>query len=274
MTNNKPTADYLCPLCNETLLLTGKTYRCSNNHCFDEAKESYVNLLPVQHKHSKSPGDNADMVNARRSFLDNGYYQPLIDKLMSLYHQYATSTLPVFDAGCGEGFYTHQYKTDNNQVYGIDISKSAVKIAAKRYKNCHFSVGTLSHLPFADNSIGWINSIYAPILENEFTRVLKAEGYLLTVTPAEKHLIELKSLIYIDAKEHDTAKNPIENLTLINEEKLNYTMEFNNSNDILNLLSMTPFAFKASAEVIEELKSKQSFSCQADFLIRLYQKSN
>ncbi|WP_286133286.1 hypothetical protein [Colwellia sp. UCD-KL20] len=51
-------------------------------------------------------------------------------------------------------------------------------------------------------------------------------------------------------------------------------MEFSHSNDILNLLSMTPFAFKASAEVIEELKNKQSFSCQADFLIRLYQKTS
>ena len=191
---------------------------------------------------------------------------------MSLYQQYAENTLPVFDAGCGEGFYTHQYKSDNNQVYGIDISKSAVKIAAKRYKDCNFSVGTLSHLPFADNSIGWINSIYAPILENEFSRVLQHQGYLLTVTPAEKHLIELKSLIYIDAKEHDTSKDPIEHLTLISEEKLNYTMDFNNSDDIINLLSMTPFAFKASTQVIKELKNKQSFSCQADFLIRLYKK--
>ncbi len=142
----------------------------------------------------------------------------------------------------------------------------------ERYKDCNFSVGTLSHLPFADNSIGWINSIYAPILENEFSRVLQHQGYLLTVTPAEKHLIELKSLIYIDAKEHDTSKDPIEHLTLISEEKLNYTMDFNNSDDIINLLSMTPFAFKASTQVIEELKNKQSFSCQADFLIRLYKK--
>lgn len=272
MTFTKPTANYLCPLCAQALLLTGKTYRCTNNHCFDEAKEGYVNLLPVQHKHSKSPGDNIEMVNARRAFLDNGYYQPLIDKLTALYQEFANPELPIFDAGCGEGFYTHQYKTDNNQVYGIDISKSAVKIAAKRYKACNFSVGTLSHLPFADNTIGWINSIYAPIIETEFTRVLRPKSFLLTVTPAEKHLIELKSLIYIEAKEHNTLKDPIENLTLVKEEKLNYTMDFEGSNDILNLLSMTPFAFKASPQVIDTLKNSQVFSCQADFLIRLYLK--
>ena len=269
---SKPAPHYRCPICSLFLKLTDKTYRCENNHCFDEAKEGYVNLLPVQHKHSKSPGDNVDMVNARRSFLDNGFYQPLINKLLTLHTQYANGDLPIFDAGCGEGFYTHQYKNDSNQVYGIDISKSAVKIAAKRYKSCNFSVGTLSQLPFNNEQMGWINSIYAPILEEEFTRVLHTNGYLLTVTPAEKHLIELKALIYRDAKEHDTTKNSIDHLSLVAEHKLNYTMNFTHSNDIINLLSMTPFAFKASIELIEELKAKTSFSCQADFLIRLYKK--
>jgi len=271
-TLNKPAACYRCPICSLFLELQSKTYRCENNHCFDEAKEGYVNLLPVQHKHSKFPGDNADMVNARRAFLDKGFYQPLIDKLLALYAQYANAELPIFDAGCGEGFYTHQYKSNANQVYGIDISKSAVKIAAKRYQDCSFSVGTLSQLPFDDNNIGWINSIYAPILENEFTRVLQNKGYLITVTPAENHLMELKSLIYIDAKEHDTSKDPIDNLTLVSEETLNYKMDFTESADIINLLSMTPFAFKASPDVIEQLKAKSEFVCQADFLIRLYQK--
>ncbi len=269
---SKPNANYRCPICLTALSLLNKTYRCENNHCYDVAKEGYVNLLPVQHKHSKDPGDNADMVNARRAFLDKGFYQPLIDKLLSLYKKHADITLPIFDAGCGEGFYTHQYKTDNNQVYGIDISKSAVKIAAKRYKDSSFSVGTLSQLPFNDSEMGWINSIYAPILEEEFSRVLHSNGYLITVTPAEKHLIELKSLIYIDAKEHDTSKDPIEHLTLVSEEKLNYTMNFTAPSDMLNLLSMTPFAFKASTEVIDELKNKIEFNCQADFLIRLYKK--
>ncbi len=270
---SKANINYRCPICSSFLILSDKTYRCENNHCFDQAKEGYVNLLPVQHKHSKSPGDNNDMVNARRAFLDKGFYQPLIDTLLSYYKTYEQDNNAVLDAGCGEGFYTHQYKNQGNKVYGIDISKSAVKIAAKRYKNCHFSVGTLSNLPFEDESLGWINSIYAPILEEEFSRVLSNNGYLLTVTPAEKHLIELKSLIYRNPKEHDTEKDPIENLQLIKEQKLNYTMNFNHSTDMINLLAMTPFAFKASEDVINTLKAKTAFTCQADFLIRLYKKA-
>jgi len=271
-TENTTTSLYRCPLCSSPLPRSNKTYRCNNNHCFDQAKEGYVNLLPVQYKHSKSPGDNKTMVDARRAFLDQGYYQPLIDEILKLYQEFAVDKTIVLDAGCGEGFYTYQHKTPNNEVYGVDIAKDAIKIAAKRYKGCNFSVGTLSQLPFDDGLFNWVYSIYAPLLEEEFNRVLKNKGYLLTVTPAENHLFELKSLIYREAKEHNTSKTPIKIMTLLKEQRLNYSMEFNCGEDISNLLAMTPFAFKATASLLTELRAKTQFSCQADFLIRLYQK--
>ena len=143
-------AQYRCPLCQQALLLVDKSYRCENKHSFDQAKQGYVNLLPVQFKHSKEPGDNKAMVQARRAFLDKGYYQPLIDSMLALYEKYGDKTAAVFDAGCGEGFYTHQHKTELNKVYGVDIAKETVKIAAKRYQDCFFSVATLSDLPFKD----------------------------------------------------------------------------------------------------------------------------
>ncbi len=265
-------ANYLCPLCQHTLKLTDKSYRCDNNHSFDQAKQGYVNLLPVQFKHSKAPGDNKSMVMARRAFLDKGFYQPLVDKMLKLYQQYGQLDAPLLDAGCGEGFYSDQHKMPNNQVYGVDIAKETIKIAAKRYQNCHFSVGTLSKLSFSDNYFGWLTSVYAPILEDEFTRVLSQNGYLLTVTPAQQHLYELKQLIYTHANEHDINKAPIKALKLVAEETLTYPMHFDNSDDVLNLLAMTPLAFKASSELIEQLKNTEQFTCQADFILRLYQK--
>ena len=263
---------YLCPLCQQALSLIGKTYSCSNKHSFDQAKQGYVNLLPVQFKHSKAPGDNKSMVLARRSFLDKGFYQPLVDKMLALYQEYGQLNAPLLDAGCGEGFYSHQHKMASNQVYGVDIAKETIKIAAKRYQSCHFSVGTLSKLSFSDNFFAWLTSVYAPILATEFTRILKHGGYLLTVTPAQQHLYELKQLIYRQANEHDISKSEINGLKLVTEERLSYTMNFDNSDDVLNLLAMTPFAFKASTDVIEQLKNTPTFNCQADFILRLYQK--
>lgn len=265
-------ANYRCPICQLPLKLRASHFSCQNNHCFDVAKEGYVNLLPVQQKRSKEPGDNKAMVNARRAFLEQGYYQPLIERLVSLYSQYGRAAGNVLDAGCGEGYYTAQHKTDSNAVYGVDIAKEAIKKASKKYKDCHFSVATLSHLPFDNDHFDWLYSIYAPILEAEFTRVLKSDGYLLTVTPAEKHLFELKSLIYRSAVEHDAERAPIQNLSLVIEEKLSYSMTVKTGSDLINLLSMTPFAFKASEETKAQLENTLNFTCQADFLIRLYKK--
>lgn len=266
-------ANYLCPLCQSALKLTQKTLRCSNNHCFDYAKEGYVNLLPVQFKHSINPGDNKAMVNARRAFLSAGHYQPLADALVKLAQQHSVQVSSMLDAGCGEGFYTHQFAQTFNDVYGIDIAKEAVKKAAKSYKDCHFSVGTLSKLPFDDGHLDTIVSVYAPILEEEFTRVLSKNGLLITVTPAKNHLFELKSLIYDNALPHDEEKPRVLNLVKIHHQKLNYTMALSSVDDRLNLLSMTPFAFKASEQCIEQLKTLTEFSCQADFDINVYQKA-
>ncbi len=84
--------------------------------------------------------------------------------------------------------------------------------------------------------------------------------------------MQLKQKIYNDAKEHDEEKLPIEHLKLVHQESVSYEMTLTNGEDTLNLLSMTPFAFKASEEVKTQLLNSHNFICQADFLIRVYQK--
>ena len=98
-----------CPLCQHPLSQQGKTWRCEHRHSFDEAKSGYLNLLPVQHKNSKQPGDDKTMLNARRCFHDGEGYLPLMQSITSHIIQHTQSAQwPVFnlyDAGCGEGSY-------------------------------------------------------------------------------------------------------------------------------------------------------------------------
>lgn len=264
---------YLCPICDNKLVLNLKSFQCANKHSFDQAKEGYVNLLPVQHKHSKDPGDNKEMVNARRTFLESGFYQPLRDELIELYKRHGKNG-NVLDAGCGEGYYTSAHKSDTNHVFGVDIAKNAVRIAAKKYNDCQFSVASIAKLPFADKQFSWLYSIYAPIKTEEFSRIIKDDGFLITVTPAANHLWELKELIYQTPKQHNTEKQHLSGFKLIQEKNLNYKMTFEHSEQSLSLLAMTPFAFKTSTELFTALKQSNPFICQADFMIRIYQKNH
>ncbi|MFQ3199262.1 MAG: 23S rRNA (guanine745-N1)-methyltransferase, partial [Paraglaciecola sp.] len=175
---------WICPACQSPLTLTERTYSCNQAHAFDRAKEGYVNLLLAQHKRSKEPGDNKEMVNARRAFLQQDYYQPLalhLAKLIGKYH--VGQQLAVFDVGCGEGYYLNCIiqslleASDMRITSGaLDISKIAVQKAAKKYPDSYFAVASSFNLPVANDSQQAIIQIFAPSSENEVYRVLAEEG--------------------------------------------------------------------------------------------------
>ena len=78
----------ICPICQAPLQILDNGVACPASHRFDRARQGYLNLLPVQHKNSRDPGDNAAMVEARRRFLDGGYYAPLAKRLAELAASY------------------------------------------------------------------------------------------------------------------------------------------------------------------------------------------
>lgn len=108
------------------------------------AKEGYVNLLPVQHKRSRDPGDSAEMMQARRAFLDAGHYQPLRDAIVGqLRERLDEKAAVVLDIGCGEGYYTHAFADALPEIttFGTDVSKVAIKRrrnAIRRSLLCRF----------------------------------------------------------------------------------------------------------------------------------------
>ncbi len=134
----------ICPLCQTGLLSSPTGVQCSNRHSFDRARQGYLNLLPVQHKASRAPGDNAEMVQARRDFLSAGYYQPIADFLCR--HAISAEIDSWLDIGCGEGYYTGQLANalDASLAYALDISKEAVRQACRRSNSVEWMVASLS----------------------------------------------------------------------------------------------------------------------------------
>lgn len=263
---------YLCPLCQQPLQLQQNQYRCSASHSFDIAREGYVNLLPVQHKGSKDPGDNKAMMLARRQFLQAGWYKPLSDRLNELALSLSPAT--ILDLGCGEGYYSGRLAAvlPNSSLCGIDISKAAIRYAAKSYPQQQFAVASAYQLPFADDSFELILRVYAPSQPAELKRVIRSGGYLLTVTPAPHHLVEMKHVLYPQVRLHPETITDIEGFSHQQRQQLSYPLHFTQQQDLDNLIQMVPLAWKFTPEIRQRL-FEQSPAISIDFYIDLYQET-
>lgn len=264
---------YLCPLCHAPLAPEEKSFVCPQGHQFDKAKEGYVNLLPVQHKGSKDPGDSSEMMQARRAFLDAGHYQPLRDAICQLLEQATPVTL--LDIGCGEGYYTAGFaqivEKQNGITWGLDVAKVAIRYAAKRYPQVQFCVASSHRLPFDNNSLDAVVRIFAPCKAEELARVVKPGGVVITATPGPRHLMQLKGLIYDNVVLHSTESESLTGFVAEQTQQIGWPMALQ-GNEAVALLQMTPFAWRARPEVWETLTAETAFNCETDFVIRVWRR--
>ena len=91
---------YICPKCKAPLLFSERVAKCAAGHSYDRAKEGYYNLLLTSV--GGTHGDNKEMIDARRTFLDAGYYEPLSDALNTLVCKNLAEGGTVLDGGAGD----------------------------------------------------------------------------------------------------------------------------------------------------------------------------
>ena len=259
----------ICPICKAKLVKEKPAWYCENGHSFDVARQGYVNLLTVQQKHSLHPGDTAEMVLARRRFLETGYYRPIAEKVRELLNKFCPDAVSVLDVGCGEGYYLSQL--DHHERWGIDISKDAVRYAAGGHKDIHFLTATASHLPFQEESFDALLSMFALTMDEEFSRVLREEGIFIQVLAGESHLLNLKRIIYPTITEKEKTR-PIElkGFTLIHSESIRFPFRLNNRQSVQDLLSMTPHLWRISKEGARALAETEQLTDEADVLFHVY----
>ena len=237
---------FCCPICGAPLLREDSVYICPSRHSYDIAKEGHTHLLPANRKHSKMPGDDKGMASARRAFLDKGYYTPLRNALRELAVSLTGDTPRVLDTGCGEGYYTagvwHALLEAGKmpQMAGIDISKFILRLAARREKSVEFAVASSYHLPVADSSIDLILNCFSPLALEEFRRVLVSGGHFLYVVPSEKHLWELKEVLYDHPYPNEVKETPYEGFRYVTIRHVEETIHLENQQDIHALFQMTP----------------------------------
>ncbi len=274
--------EFRCPLCAEPLYANVQGLACAHGHQFDRAKEGYFNLLPVQKKNSKEPGDAKAQLQARRQFLEAGFFDPLKNLLLDLI---PATTQTLLDIGCGEGYFTRAMATRMTQgnTYGVDIAKAGIRLAAKsavqmqnqsphpplsRIQQQFYAVASAYDLPFADHSMDVITRVYAPSRDAELYRVIKPGGLLVIVAPAENHLLGLRQRIYTALRPHTPPVQPM-GFTLVEQHRLNGTLSIGEDVMVGALLSMTPFAWKIPADLRRDLQA-EGLKDQFDFSFSVY----
>lgn len=100
----------------------------------------------------------------------------------------------ICDAGCGPSGHIGKYLFDKGiKVVGVDISEKCVELARINNPEMKFECADIVNMPFDDNTFNGLISYYSIIntpkiyvskLFNEFSRVLKTNGYLLVAVKA------------------------------------------------------------------------------------------
>ena len=267
---------FVCPKCKAPLEERGGAAVCQMRHSFDRSREGYFNLLlgSVGGTH----GDNKDMIAARRSFLALGHYRPLADLVAEMAEKSIHGSGLVLDAGLGEGYYTEivaeklKASSEEVSVIGFDISKDAVKRAAKRGSIDSLAVASSYHMPVGDNIVDLVINIFSPQAVEQTLRVLKPSGEFIMAIPGEEHLFGLKSKIYDTPYKNAPTDKEISGFELVEQAELRYTIKLEGQKAINDLFMMTPYAYRTSSEGRARVLALDELTTDAHFIVLRYRK--
>lgn len=259
-----------CPACRKPLdKINSNSLACEHGHNYDKARQGYLNLLLANQKRRAEPGDSAEMIQARQRFLSAGYYDFLLENMaLALAKEVSAANAIVLDLGCGEGHYTRSLSGQFPawSVWGIDISRAAVKLAATTNKSGSYAVASAVDIPLPDHSVDVIINVFAPLYPDEIKRVLKPDGLLLRVSPAAEHLQQIKALIYKEPRAHELPEIPM-GTRVVFSEVVHRCSRLDNS-ALNNLLTMTPMQWRSDNTMKENFKTLSALDVDFHFLIQ------
>jgi 23S rRNA (guanine745-N1)-methyltransferase len=242
-----------CPVCGQPLQAGPGTLSCPSSHSFDIARSGYVNLLPSRKKLSPTVGDSREMLAARERFLRKGHFAPLEDTIAELATEaidHGAAAGAVAEVGAGTGHYIgdlpERLGAPGMSYFGFDISKEAVKLAARLHPEITFALADVNRqIPLVTGSAVLLLDVFAPRNAAEFRRVLSPGGLLIVVLPAPDHLAELVErfdlLTVPDDKVEEVLADvgsylrPVDRKDITDELRLSAT-------DALDLIAMGPSA--------------------------------
>jgi 23S rRNA (guanine745-N1)-methyltransferase len=260
----------ICPVCKKPLVFREKTAVCENGHSFDRSKEGSVNLIL---NGSASAGDDPVMIAARKRFLEKGHYDHLLFAMKEAMKDRVFSGAVAADACCGEGYYTNALQAAFPEVsfYGFDLSKRALRYAAKEAEKALFFAANISSVPISDLSVNILIHVFAPVNEKEFLRILAPDGVLIHVFPGKDHLMGIKRALYASARQNDEDSGISDAFEKVSGEKVTKILSLDNES-LRDLITMTPYFYRTPKDSLEKALALPRLETETDFIINVYRK--
>ena len=92
------------------------------------------------------------------------------------------------------------------------------------------------------------------------------------MTPAPRHLFQLREKIYDKVHEHPQENDSPAGFIKINQINLAYILSISEAQQLQDLINMTPFAWKFNKSAMDKLLAEKHWSIECDFNIEVYQK--
>jgi 23S rRNA (guanine745-N1)-methyltransferase len=245
-----------CPVCGAGLASADRVLRCPTGHCFDIAKQGYVNLLPGDAR--AGTADTPEMVRSRVAFLGAGHFSSLASLLAGEVVDGLPEGSCVLDAGAGTGYYLGAVleRAPGSVGLALDISKFALRRAVREHPRIGAAVWDLWRpLPVPTGSINVIMNVFAPRNGSEFHRVLRPDGALFVVTPTSRHLGELVGplgLLSVDERKSERMAETLgERFLQERYDEHEFTLRLSHS-EVETLVGMGPSAGHIPGEELSE----------------------
>ena len=264
-----------CPVCAGALEKKENSYICEKGHSYDIAKQGYINLL--MSAKSSDHGDNREMIEARSRFLSGDFYLPLANEICRHACESFLHGGVAIDCGCGECYYTDKLqlalseKFSDVSVCGFDISREAVKRGARRNKAIELLVAGVYKMPFADKCADLLLSVFSPFAREEFLRVLKKGGTLISAIPDKRHLWALKSALYETPYENTIDDYEVEGFEFVGKSDVKNIISLS-GDQLRDLFTMTPYYYRTRPEDKQKILECEKMDIETEFQVLVYKK--
>jgi len=276
-----------CPIDGLALHGRASSLACEKGHAYDVSRHGHVNLLPVQFKPSKDPGDDRAMVDSRRRVLETGLFDPVTDAVMDAVvgpggFDAAMGEAPLLvDVGCGDGYHTRRLAerlaVAGVAVLGVDISRHAIFAAARRHGDvAGWAVANNKRLPVLAGRCAVITSLFGFETWVPWAGLQTAGQRVVVVDAGPRHLIELREAIYARVDTHDAPSDAAAlsaGYERVESRRVEWTSPSVSAASLGDVLAMTPHGHRASGDARQSVAQMDGGPLTIDVLVRTYRRA-